>query len=179
MPATLGRQLHTPGALILGPQFVILNVLETWETIGNRTHISATLDIILAPQRVDPAAITAHMAGKQGEIDQRANVIHCVVMLGNSQGPADLGARRFGIGMRGLPDDSGRYSGFALGTLQSVLLYALLVSLKPAGGVLNEMPVSQAGCDDLARHGIGKRDIGAHIQAQPHVRPLRRTGAPG
>src|SRR5207244_2489188 len=106
----------------------------------------------LAAQWIDSAAITSHMPGEQGEVDERTNVVHCVVVLGNSQRPADLRAGRFGKSMGRLPDDFSRHSSFTLGALQRVALHAFSISFKSTGGVLDKFFVGETGSDDLAGH---------------------------
>jgi hypothetical protein len=42
----------------------------------------------------------------------------------------------------------------------------------------DELFMSQPGGNDLAPHGIRQRNVCAYIDAEPHIRPLRRRGAP-
>jgi hypothetical protein len=53
------------------------------------------------------------------------------------------------------------------------------IRFKTAGGMLNELGVMQTGDNNFPRHGIGQGDIRPHMERQPPVGPLGRTGAPG
>ena len=65
--------------------------------IGDSAHVAATLHVILAAQWIQPAAVASDMAGEQRQIDQCEHVVHGVVMLGDSERPADDGAICFGV----------------------------------------------------------------------------------
>ena len=99
-------------------------------------------------------------------------------MLGDAERPADLRALSPGISVRRLPDDCGGHAGLTLRALKRVHLDAFPVGLKAAGSVLNEPFIGQSGNDDFTSHGVGQRDIGTHVEAQPHVSPLCRGRAP-
>jgi len=47
------------------------------------------------------------------------------------------------------------------------------------GGVFDEFRVDQSGMDDLSGNGVGECDIGADVDAEPHIRPLGRVCASG
>ena len=117
-------------------QFVVLDVLEAGQAVGNRAHVAAALHVVLAAQRVETAAVAADVAGEKAEVDESENVVHRVVMLGDAERPADLRALGPGVSVRGLADDFGGHAGLALGALERVLLDAIPIGLKSAGGVL-------------------------------------------
>ena len=52
VPAALRRDRHSPDALELGPQLVVLHVLEAGQTVGQGAHVAAALDVVLPAQRV-------------------------------------------------------------------------------------------------------------------------------
>src|SRR5690242_3322887 len=118
MPAAFGMDADAPGMLELRAQFGVLDVLEAGQAVGDRAHISAALDIVLAAQRVETAAVAAHMTREQSEVDEGNDVVHCVVMLGDAERPADLRALGLCVRMRGLPDDRGGHAGLALRALE-------------------------------------------------------------
>ncbi len=178
MPAAFGLDANAPGTLEFRAQFPVLDVLEAGQAIGDRTHIAAALYVILAAQRVETAAIAAHVAREQGEIDEGENIVHRVVMLGDAEGPADLRALSPGVSVGGLPDNRGGHAGLTLRARERILLDAIPIGLESARGVLNEAFIDQPGNNDFASHGVGQRDIGTHFEAQPHVRPLGRGRAP-
>ena len=104
VPPALRRHGHAPGALELRPHPVVLDVLEARQAIGQRAHVAATLDVVLAAQRVDAAAPPADVPGEQREVDERQDVVDGVVMLGDAQRPAQHRARRRGVGVGHLAD---------------------------------------------------------------------------
>src|SRR5579859_1272320 len=177
MPATFGRDGAAPDFLELSAQLGVFHMLETRQAIGNGAHVAAALDVILSAQRIDAAAIAANVAGEQREVDEGYYVVDRVVMLGDSESPAELGARGLGVNVRGLPNYAGGDAGIALGALQRVFFHASPVGFKAAGGILNKLCVGKSGGDNFAAHGVGQRNIGTNIQAQPNIGPLRGAGA--
>ena len=51
-------------------------------------------------------------------------------------------------------------------------------SAKPDGRAIDEAVVDEAGVDDLARHRVRERDVGADVEPEPAVGPLGRGRAP-
>ena len=82
-----------PFGVELGAQRVVLDVLEPWQAVGERAHVAAALDVVLAAQRVDAAAVPPDMAGEQHKRDQGKDVVDGVVVLGDAERPADHRAR--------------------------------------------------------------------------------------
>ena len=76
VPAAFGWDLHTPGLLKLGAQFVVLNMLEARQAVGNRAHVASALDVVLSAQRIHAAAVAAHMPGEQRQVDEGHHVVH-------------------------------------------------------------------------------------------------------
>ncbi len=58
------------------------------------------------------------------------------------------------------------------GVLERVRLDVGPEGLEVGRRPLDELAVLQPGGDDLARHGVGQRDVRADIEPQPAVRPL-------
>ena len=68
VPAALRRDRDAPLGVELGPQLVVLDVLEARQPVGQGAHVAAALDVVLAAQRVDAAAVAADVAGQQDEV---------------------------------------------------------------------------------------------------------------
>jgi hypothetical protein len=77
-----------------------------------------------------------------------------------------------------LADGLGWDAGLALGVLERVGLDLGLVGLEAIGRSLDELAVLEARRDDLARDGVGERDVGADVEAEPRIGPLRRRRPP-
>src|SRR5262249_53958839 len=163
---------NTPSALEFRAQFGVLDVLEAGQAVGDCAHISAPLDVVLAAQRVETTAVATHVTGEEAKVDEGDDVVHGVVMFGDAERPADLRALSPSVSVRGLADDFGGHARLTLRALERVLLDAVPVGLKSAGGMLNELFIGQPGNDDFTSHGVGQRDIGTDLEAQPNVSPL-------
>ena len=90
--AALGRDTDAPGLLELVDAAGVFHVLEAGQAIRDRAHVAAALDVILTAQRIESGAVAPDVTGQQREIDERANVVDGVVMLGDAERPADLRA---------------------------------------------------------------------------------------
>ena len=72
-----------------------------------------------------------------------------------------------------LADRVGRHAGLALGVVERVALDLRLVGLEVVGRPVDELAVLEALGDDLAPHGVREGDVGADVEAEPDVGPLR------
>ena len=133
-----------PGRVELRTELVVLDVLEARQSIGQGAHVAAALDVVLASERVDAAAVAADVAGQEHEIDQGEDVVDRVVVLGDAQRPADHRPRRRGQRVRQLADGVGRDTGLALGVLERVRLDLGLVGVEVDGRPLDELAVLEA-----------------------------------
>ena len=178
VPAVSRHDLGVPGGVEPRAGLVVADdVLEAGQLVRDRAHVAAALHVVLAAQGVHAAAITADVAGEEREIYEGHNIIDSVVMLGDAERPADDGALRFGICVRRPADDFRGNAGFTFRALQGIVFNALAIGAESARGVVDKPPAGETGNDDLPTHGIRERDVGTHIQAQPHVGPPRRGRA--
>src|SRR5260370_24721655 len=100
--AALGRDGRLLGFLEGRPPRGVLEVLETWQAVGDRAHVAAALNVVLAAERVEPAAITPDFAREQREVDERKDVVDSVVVLRDSERPADHGPVTAPVSVRDL-----------------------------------------------------------------------------
>src|SRR5215472_9695679 len=175
MPSLLGIELRSISPLEFRAQLGVLHVLKSRQSVGNRSHVAAALHVVLPAQRIKSAAVASYMPRKQPQVDQRQNVVHGVVMLGNAQRPADLRALCPGIGMRGLPNHLPWHASLAFRAFQRVFLHASPISLESAGRALDELLVRQSRMNNLARQRVCQRNVAAHVETQPRICPLRRA----
>ncbi len=110
-------------------------MLKAGQAVRNRTHVAAALDVVLSAQGIHATAIAAHVPGEQRKVDKGNHIVHGVVMFGDTQSPADLGARSAGIRMGHLADGFRGHARLTLGPLQRVFLDVRFVGFKSAGGV--------------------------------------------
>ena len=175
VPAAVRWHRHAPRSVELRPQFVVLDVLEPRQPVGQGAHVAATLDVVLATQRVHAAAVAPDVPGQQDERDEGEDVVDRVVVLGDAEGPADHRPRRGGERVGQLADRLGRHAGLALRVVERVALDLGLVGLEVDRRALDELLVGEAGGDDLAPDRVRQRDVAADVQAEPAVRPLGAT----
>ena len=64
VPAVGGRDLTPPGPFELGPYLVIFHVLESGEFVGQRTHVTATLHVVLPSERNQAGTPPTHVPGE-------------------------------------------------------------------------------------------------------------------
>ena len=126
---------------------------------------------------LSPGAVAADVAAEQAEVDEREDVVDRVVVLGDPERPADhrpVGAR---VGVRRLADHLGRHARQPLALLERERLDRGRVLLEPLGRPLDEGRVVEPRVDDLAGHRVRERDVGADVEPEPAVGPLRRRRA--
>ena len=103
-----------------------------------------------------------------------STALWCSVMPSVQQMMRPVGAR---VGVRGVADHVGRHAGLALAALERPRLDRGRVLVEAGRRPLDELAVVQAGVDDLARHRVRERDVGADVEPEPGVGPLGRAGA--
>ena len=174
-----GIQLAVPGALIASSDLRIREQLEARQPVGQCAHVAAALHVVLASQGHQTRAAAPDMAGQQREVAQREHVLDCSVVLGDAQRPQDLCSSGRGVRVRHLGNGLSRNSSQPLAFVECERLNRSCVVIEARGGMLDEGAVVHSLGDDLAGHRVGKRDICADVEAQPHVRELGRGGAAG
>ena len=125
---------------------------------------------------LQPAAVAADVAGEQREVDQREHVVDGVVVLGDAERPADHARGR--RGRRRAPTRGSTSAGtpvIALAALERVRLdRRARTPRSPSSPRSMNVVVAQAGVDDLARHRVGERDVGADVRGRATRRPTAR-----
>ena len=174
VPAALRRDRDAPLGVEPGSELIVLDVLEARQPVGEGAHVTAALDVVLATQRVDAAAVATDVAGQQDERDQGEDVVDRVVVLGDAERPADHRPRRCGEGVGQLADGIGRDARLALGVVERVRLDLGLVGLEAGRRAVDERAVLEAGGDDLARDGVGQRDVASRRRGRASCPPIRR-----
>ncbi len=100
------------------------------------------------------------------------------MVLGDPERPAELGPARPGVVVGELADGTCRHPGLVLGEVERVAVDGGGVAVEADRGAADELVVGEPGVDDLPADGVGEGDVGADVDAEPHVGPLRRGGAP-
>jgi hypothetical protein len=168
-----------PLGLELRPRRGVGDVLEAGQLVRQRSHVAAALDVVLPAQRVEPRAVAPDVSAQQGEVDEAEHVVDGVVVLGDAERPAQLGPVGPGVGVGELADRLGRHAGDLGAAFERPLLDRRGVLGVAGGGAVDEVGVDQSGVDDLAGDRVGQGDVGADVQAQPHVGELGRRATPG
>src|SRR5581483_3727676 len=160
------------------PDLVVVLVLEAWKSIGDRAHVAAALDIILASQRIESRSVLANVSREQREIDHREHIVRRVVMVRNAERPTDPRSISLRVRKRRLFYVLRWDASNAFAPLQRGRLHRRRVILIAGGAKPNELVILQTGVDNDSRHRLGERDISADVQAEPNVGPLGSRRAP-
>ena len=176
--AVARRHGGVPRRVELGARLVVDDVLEAGQAVGDGPHVAAALHVVLPAQRVQPAAGPAHMAAEEREVDEREHVVDAGVVLGDAERPAHLGAVGAGVGVSEGADVVGRHARLGLGGFERPWLDVGGELGEAGGGPLDERLVHEAGMDDLARYGLGERDVGTDVDRQPALGPRCGCRAP-
>ena len=67
VPAAPRRDRDAPLGVELRAQLVVLDVLEPGQPVGQGAHVAAALDVVLATERVDAAAVSPDVTGQQDQ----------------------------------------------------------------------------------------------------------------
>ena len=174
----LRRDRRAPHGLEARPRLGVTEVVAAGQLRRDRAHVAAALHVVLPTQRDKARAVAADVPREERQVDQREHVVGSVVVLGDAQRPADLGPVGAAVGVRQFADQLGRDAGDLLGPLERVRLDRRAVVLESGGRPADERLVDQPGVDDLPADRVGQRDVGADVEAEPRVGPLRRGRAP-
>src|ERR1700737_3256708 len=174
-PPALARDLHAPRSFEFSTQRIVAYALESRKTIGDSAHVSAALHIVLTAQRVQSAAKSSNVAGEQREVDEREDVVDCVVVLGDAKRPTNHSAVGRRIGARRLTDDVGWYAGYFFGPFRRRVLNRSSILFKACCCAIDEHAVLETLFEYLVSHRVGELDVGSDIESKPSVSPLRRN----
>ncbi len=81
--------------------------------------------------------------------------------------------------MRHFPNTRARQGRDLLGVLEGVRLDRRRVGLEVRRRIVDERAILESRGQDLAADGVGECDVGAHVETEPEVGPLRGRRAPG
>ena len=142
------------------------------ELVRDRTHVAAALDVVLAAQGVEARTEATDVAAEEGEVDQREDIVDSVVVLGDPERPADHRAIGSCERMCRLADHVGGDTGQPLTLRERERLDRRGVRAVALRRVVDEGAVCEPGVDDLARHRVRERDVGADVEPEPAIGPL-------
>ncbi len=179
VPPVLVRKLRAPRLLELRSMLGVLDILESRKLVRNRAHVAATLDVVLSTEWNDTRAPSADVAGQEREVDEREDVVGGGVMFGNPEGPTDLRAIGFRVRMRHFPNTLARQGRDLLGVFEGVRLDRCFVCLEVRRRIIDERAILESRGEDLAADGVGECDVGARVETEPKVGPLRGRCAAG
>src|SRR5919198_1087927 len=108
--------------------------------------------------------------GAIGRPQARSNFSRAAASFSMSWNPVG-----FRVRVRDLPDRLARDPGGGLAALERPVQHRGAVGLEADRGALDERVVGEAGHDDLAGDRVRERDVRAHVDPEPQVRPPRRA----
>ena len=166
-----GGQRHAPGLLEDAADSRVLDRPVVGEKHGNGAHVAGALDVVLAAQGIEAGAAPAHVAGGQGEIDEREASVGAVRLLGDAHAPVE---GRFS----GLADDAGgpldvrrRNAGERLLPLGRPLTDRLGDRVEVVHARGDELLVHESVADHDVQEGVVHGHVGAGAELQVHVGP--------
>ena len=177
--AAFGRNSRVPCLLEFKPVGLDFHMLKTRKPIGQGSHVSAALNIVLATERIEAAGVFADMPRQQGKIDEGGNIVHAVVVFRDSKSPADHRLFCGGVSASHFVDQRSGHAAQALGLGKGERFHSLPVGVETRRGVIDKPAVVPSLGDDLPPHRVGHHNVGANIQARPCVGPAYGTGAAG
>ena len=124
-PHPIGEVFDAPGLLHLLAVVGVGDRLIPGEDVGQAAHIAGALDVVLAAQGVDAAAVDADIAAEHGQVGQGLDVVGAHGVLGNAHavddgaglGPGDTSGPPPPLTSAGTPLIFSTYSGVYLATV--------------------------------------------------------------
>ncbi len=104
--ALVRRDRRAPDALEAGALDVVVQVVAAGQLVGDGAHVATALHVVLPAQRHQARAPAPDVPGEQREVDQGTDVVDGVVVLGDAERPAQLGAVGGGVGERRVADQA-------------------------------------------------------------------------
>ena len=105
----------------LAAESVVLDVLEARQAIRQGAHVAAALDVVLAAQRVEAAAVLPDVAGERRQVDEGQDVVDRVVVLGDAEASSRSSpGRRVAYAWASSRMASAGHARLALGVLERV-----------------------------------------------------------
>ena len=156
-----------------------VHLLITRKDVGQRPHIAGALDVVLAPQRVDPATFKTDIAQKHLQVGTIHDVINPAGMLGNPQGVDKHGrfdrSQATGHGFQHLHADAGD----GRGSLRRILHDLGFQGLETRTAGVNVLLVVEVFLDEYVHQPIEVGDIGADLKGYMNIGEFGQPGAPG
>ena len=70
LEAGFGVELHAPGLLEFFPDGIVVHFLVAGVVRGQGAHVAGTLDVVLSPEGIDPAAAPAHLTRDESQVGE-------------------------------------------------------------------------------------------------------------
>ena len=180
VPAVLRNDRDAPGLLELRSRLgVLLDVLEARAACsGSRPCRRRPARCSARAAGCSPEPVAADVPGQQRQVDQREHVVDRVVMLGDPERPAQdraVGAARRRAPVRGSPPPGRRSA--ARPPRACTARPRPRTPRSPLVALRDERARRSGPLDDLARDRVRERDVGADVEPEPQVGPLRRRAS--
>ena len=155
---------HVPGLLKPGSNGRIAHMLIARQLVGEGAHVTGTLNVVLATERIHANTFTANVAGGHGQVGNAHHHGRALAVLGDPEAVIDGAITRFAIGPRGLAHQLGGYAGDRLQRFRRVSLLSnerpplfVLPGLTPA---FDKGLIFQALGHNHMGQGIDHRHVG-------------------
>ena len=171
--------LDPPGRFHLGPGVGIGYRLITGKDVGQAAHVAGPLDVVLAPEGVDPAAFNPDVAAEHGQVGQGLDVVGADGVLGDAHGIDD----GCGLGLAVEPGGAAQVIGGdpadLLHIFRGIFGHGFFEGLEVFRAFGDIGLVVQILLDDEVHQAVDDRDVGAGTLPQPQGGVLHQIDAPG
>ena len=150
--------------------------LEAGKVVGHGPAVAGALDIVLPAHGVDAAALDAEVAGHEGEVAERFDVVDAADVLGDSQRVEDRAGVAFSKDDTGQLDVVGGDFADARGPLGGEFFDVFEEFSGSGSACLDEALVEQSFALDDVSHGEEKGDVGPDPDGQVEVGQFRELG---
>ena len=171
--------LSPPDRLEPLPNLLTLQILVPGQNRGQSSHVTGTLDVILAPQGIYTAVFLFHVTGEHGQVGNGLNIVRSAGVLGNAQTIADNGLAAAGIDTGCLANSLQADPGDCrhLLKVQAVQIVAHGNKIFRAHG--DEKLIGQVFVQDDPHHGIYQGNISPGTKGQINMGLLGKIRSAG
>ena len=167
--ALIRRQLGIPCCLKFILNIGAFNLLIARINIGQSTHITGTLNVILSAKRIYTGRFLADMPCHHRKVRKAKNIVRPRRVLGDSHAVDDR--RRFcpGISYRSLTDKIGRDGCYLRRFLKRNIFNRFLKQLKILGSLGDKILIEKVFVDDNFYHCVYQGNISARLLCDMHI----------
>ena len=172
------QAFHLPGGGHPLARGLIRHPLVAGKHVRQPAHVAGALNVVLAAQRVYPAARHSNVPAKHGKVRQRFDVIGAGGVLGDPHAIQNACTLRPCVCSGGIDQVRGKNSGDFLDVFGGVFLNRFAERLEAHRAAFHKLSVIHVLGDDHVHQAVDPGDVGPEIGPQPLVGVTRHYDAP-